>query len=284
MTYSVRAAMRAAFAAIAAVAMTAALSGCAQSAKQEESPADEAPAAIEPTGLDEGASASAEAPAASAAEPAASDAAPKINLGELNLLDVHETDEGIVADAVLEVINTGDAPIALGTATISIFDENGEEVLTASGNGIFTGPSYLRPGDVGFLYTNSPFALPEGCDADGEYGLTGGVETTVCEEVWEYPVTDLALTDDGYGVPMVTGTVTNDDSRLAELIEITVVFLDNEHNMLGVASDVVMNLEPGTSTDFSIDGYTLPVGCTMAVIADYDALAVAPVWVRNQGA
>ena len=75
---------------------------------------------------------------------------------------------------------------------------------------------------------------------------------------------------------MVSGTVTNDDSETAKLIEVSVMFLDNEGKMLGVASDVVVNLAPGASQNFTVDGYTLPVGCTIAVISDYDAIAVAP--------
>lgn len=192
------------------------------------------------------------------------------------MVNVHETDYGVGADVVIEVINTGDVPLVLGAPNIKIANESGTVIVDESGNGIFTGPSYLRVGDVGFIYTSSPVPLPSGYFPGYNYLAKASADLTACKEVWEYPVTNLSISDDGFGTPTVSGTVTNDDSEKAELIELTAVFLDNEGNMLGVASDIVMNLSPGESKAFTIDGTLLPVGCTMAVISDYDVIAVAP--------
>ena len=191
-------------------------------------------------------------------------------------LNVHEGDTGVVADAAVQIVNTGDAPIILGASTIKIYNESGTEIVNASGNGVFTGPSYLRPGDFGFVYTSGPVSLPAGYFPGYDYKLTATTDITACEEVYEYPISNQKLSDDGYGVPVVTGTVTNDDVEKANLIEITAFFVDNEGELLGVASDVVVNLEPGESKNFEIDGYGLPVGCTLAVISNWDVIAVAP--------
>jgi len=261
-----------------AVASVLALAGCSQPAAQQEGSSGEASSvAVAPTGSDvAGASTDTSSVFDESAELPVSQGAIYISLGDRNLLQVRNSDAGVVADAVLEVRNTGDVPLMLVDGTLSIFDENAEEVLTLTGDDVCIAPSSLNPGDVGFLYTKAPVALPEGCSADAKYELTGNASMVPCEGVWEYRISDVVLSDDGNGAPMLTGKVTNDDTELAERIEITAVFLDNERNMLGVASDVVVNLEPGGITDFTINGNMVPAGCTMAVIAGYDAIAVAP--------
>ena len=197
-------------------------------------------------------------------------------MGELSLIDVHETDTGVGADVVIQVKNTGDVPLVMSSPYIKIANESGTVIVDESGNGIFTGPSYLRVGDIGFIYTSGPLTLPSGYFPGYGYKAQGSADLKACKEVYEYPISNLKISDDGHGTPMVTGTVTNDDTETAKLIELSAMFLDNEGQMLGVASDIVVNLAPGASESFEIDGYTLPVGCTMAVISDYDVIAVAP--------
>ena len=195
-------------------------------------------------------------------------------MGDFGLVDVHGTDTGVGADVVIEVINTGDVPLMLSNPNIKIANESGTVIVDESGNGIFTAPSYLRVGDIGFIYTTGPLPLPAGYFPGYNYLAQGSADLTACREVYEYPLSNLKIADDGFGTPTVTGTVTNDDTEKADLIEISAVFEDNDGHCLGVSSDIVVNLEPGASADFEIDGYLLPVGCTMAVISDYDVIAV----------
>lgn len=222
-------------------------------------------------------SASASGASASAASSAAAQTGTaKYDLGDLYMLNVHNGSSGPVADAIVEVVNTGDTGLVLGNSSITIFDANGSEIVKASGNGVFTGPSYLRPGDIGFIYTAGAISMPNGYSSADDYKITAEADVKAVKEVWEYPISNKSLSDNGVGAPLVTGTVTNDDSEKANLVEITAIFLDNEGTILGVASDVVVNLEPGASTQFSIDGTGLPVGCTMAMISEWDVIAVAP--------
>ena len=197
-------------------------------------------------------------------------------MGDLSMINVHETDTGVGADVAIEVINTSDVPLVLGAPYIKIANESGTVIVNEGGNGIFTGPSYLRPGDIGFIYTSGPLPLPSGYFPGYNYLAQASADLTACKEVWEYPISNKSISEDAFGAPTVSGTVTNDDTEKADLIEVTAIFLDNEGNLLGVASDIVVNLAPGESTNFTIDGSSLPVGCTMAVISDYDVIAVAP--------
>ena len=197
-------------------------------------------------------------------------------MGELSMIETHGTDTGVGADVVIQVKNTGNVPLVMSNPNIKIANESGTVIVDDSGDSIFTGPSYLRVGDVGFIYTNKPLELPSGYFPGHNYLAKGSADLTACKEVYEYPISNLSISQDSRGVPMVSGTVTNDDSEAAPLVEISVMFLDNENHMLGVAGTVVVDLAPGASQTFAVDGYTLPVGCTMAVISDYDAIAVAP--------
>ena len=192
------------------------------------------------------------------------------------LVDVHGTDTGVGADVVIQVRNTGNVPVVLSNPNIKIANESKTVIVDDSGDSIFTGPSYLRVGDVGFIYTNSPLELPSGYFPGYNYLAQGSADLTACKEVYEYPLSNLKISDDGRGVPVVTGTVTNDDTERVDLIEITAVFDDNEGNLMGVAGTIELDVAPGESRNFSIDGYTLPVGCTMAVISNFDVIAVAP--------
>jgi hypothetical protein len=197
-------------------------------------------------------------------------------MGDLNLLNVHETSTGVGADAVVQVVNTSNVPLVLSAPSIQIANESGTTIVNEAGNGIFTGPSYLRAGDVGFIYTTGPVPLPSGYFPGYDYKVSGTAEVIACKEVYEYPVSNLSISDGGDGAPMVSGTVTNDDTETADLVELSVAYLDNDGALMGVASDIVVNLAPGESKDFTIDGYTLPVSCTIAIVSDYDVIAVAP--------
>ena len=184
------------------------------------------------------------------------------------------SDEGVGADVVIQVTNTGNVPLIMSNPYIKVADESGNILVDEHGNGIFSGPSYLRVGDTGFIYTNGPLPLPSGYAPGNNYLAQGSADLASCQEVHEYPLSNLKISEDSRGVPMVTGTVTNDDAETALLIEITAVFIDNENQTLGVAGALVVDVEPGASRDFEIDGYSLPVGCSMAVISNYDVIAV----------
>ena len=255
-----------------AAALTMALAGCGGSSSSNE-PANtsstSAPAQATPTPAND--------TSAPQSTPADGEGTLQLSLGELSMLSVHDSDDGVVADAVVEVINTGDTPLMLGTGTIRIGDANGNVILEQSDNGIFTGPTYLRPNDVGFIYTSLPLAMPEGYPAGDDYLVQGTADMTACSQIHQFPLSNQNITEDSLGKPTVTGTVTNDEADTAELIEITAIFLDNDDHMLGVSSTLVLDLAPGASADFEIDGTLLPVGCTMAVISGYDMIAVAPV-------
>ena len=201
-----------------------------------------------------------------------------ISMGELNMLDVHQTDSGAVADAVVQIINTGDVPLNLDDGNIKIGDANGNVIVNAADDSIFIAPSYLDPNCVGFIYTNSPLSLPDGYSAEDDYRLQGTATMIPIAGVYELPLSDIAVDKDGEGVPNMTGTVTNNTDKAFDIVEIAAVYMDNDDNTLGVASALVLELGPGESQEFTIDGHTLPVGCTMAVISGYDVIANAPVF------
>lgn len=201
---------------------------------------------------------------------------PQISMTDVGMIHAHETDDGVGADVVIQVKNTGDVPLVLSDPSIKIGDESGTVVAEKTGDGIFTGPTYLGVGDVSFIYTNSPISLPKGCSADQAYLAQASADLAACKDVHQYPVSNLSIADDGHEVPVVTGTVTNDEGEEATLIELAAVFLDNEGKVLGVAGDFALEVAPGESQDFEIYGSLLPVGCTMPLISDYDVIAVAP--------
>lgn len=196
-------------------------------------------------------------------------------MGDFGLVSVHETDTGVGADVVIQVKNTGDVPLVMSNPVIRIANESGTVIVEESGNGLFTGPSYLDVGDIGFIYSSGPIPLPAGYFPGYNYLAQGSADLTACLSVHEYPLSNLSIADNGHGAPQITGTVTNNDSEKANLVEITALYVDNGGDLLGVASEPVMNLEPGQSKEFTIGGDFLPVGCTLAVVSDYDVIAVA---------
>lgn len=222
------------------------------------------------------ASASEPSSASSFTDVSAAQGRPQIAMGDLGMVHVHEIDGGVGADVVIQVTNTGDVPLVMSNPVIRVADASGNVIVDESGSSVFTGPSYLRVGDVGFIYTNSPLPLPAGYPVSQDYLAQGSADLSACKEVWEYPVSDLSIADGGMGMPEVTGTVTNDDDEAAPLVEVAVAYIDNEDNTLGIATTLVLELAPGESRDFTIDGLTLPVGCTLAMVSDYDVIATAP--------
>lgn len=179
-------------------------------------------------------------------------------------------------DAAIQVKNTGDVPLVLGDGYIRIADENGNVIAEESGEGVVAAPAFLGVGDVAFIYSTSPIRLPEGYAPDAHYLAQASADLTACKEVVQYPTSNLKIYEDANGKPTVSGTVTNDKDEVAQALELAVAYVDNDDTTLGVASEVMQNLAPGESREFTIRGDALPVGCTLAVISNYDVIAAGP--------
>ena len=208
--------------------------------------------------------------------PAPAQGKPQIAMGKLSLVHVHETDGSVVADVVIQVTNTGDVPLVMSNPVIKVADASGNVIADVSGDGIVTGPTYLGVQDIGFIYSTKPIQLPAGTAPGTNYLAQGSADLTACADVHQFPLSNLKIGDGGREVPVVTGTVTNDTAENVSSVEVTALYVDNDTHMLGVATTHVSDLAPGASQDFTIGADSLPVGCSLALVSDYDVMAVAP--------
>ena len=208
--------------------------------------------------------------------PAPAQGKPQITMGKLGMVHVHETGGSMVADVVIQVTNTGDVPLVMSNPVIKVADASGSVIAEVSGDGIVAGPTYLGVQDIGFIYSIKPIQLPAGTAPGTNYLAQGSADLTACADVHQFPLSNLKIGDGGREVPVVTGTVTNDTTESVPSVEVTALYVDNDTHMLGVATTHVSDLAPGTSQDFTIGADSLPIGCSLALVSDYDVMAVAP--------
>lgn len=262
-----------------ALALSVGLVGCGgpstDAAEKTEEVAKTEPVS-EGTSLTDGSSSGGTPEPDPAPAPSPAQGTPQIAMGDFSLVHVHETDAGVGADVVIQVTNSGDVPLVMSNPVIRIADENGSLIVEDSGDGVLVGPTCLGVKDVGFIYSSRPIALPAGHAPGGNYLAQGSADLVACADVHQFPVGNLAIGDGGRELPTVTGTVTNDEAEDVPSVEVTVAYMDNDGHMLGVAGTTVPDLAAGASRDFSIDGSQLPVGCTLAMVSDYDVMAAAP--------
>lgn len=190
--------------------------------------------------------------------------------------NLYENIAGDVAcDVMIEIENTSDSNLYLGSPTYDFEDKDGKMLATcdtfAYGS---SDPQIIAPGEKGYFYSN-------GATVDGEISPSDDVvfvphlkvEKSIYKEIVEFDLSDLAISEGKFGPCTIIGRITNNTDTDEHLIWISFILYGSDGKPLGIYGTNITDLPSGDSQSFSADALPLGDRVTYEDIADYKVIA-----------
>ncbi len=157
---------------------------------------------------------------------------------------------------IVEITNTGDCGIYMKDCSFDLEDDDGHLLQTEK----YTShcPDVIAPGQKGYFY-NGYGSIDDSVSLDNGIRLVPNVNlieaTGSDEEMYsEYEVTDTDLREGDYWGPKVTGRVTNNLSEGETLVNVYVIFYDNDGKVLSIGGTYIDDLPAGSTQSFEYEG------------------------------
>ena len=180
---------------------------------------------------------------------------------------------GKMYDVVIEVTNTGNAPLYLDKCTLDYEDNDGHLLQTTSDFSISKAPAVIQPGEKGYFYTNGSTSFDPDVSFDNGVKLVPQLKLVKATgELKSYEVTDTTVYNNGYGGVGVKGRIINDTDKEVSLLYITTVYYNAEGHVIGVSYSSVTDVQPNSKTSFDDSG-TLNTQMSLDMVADYKVYA-----------
>ena len=180
---------------------------------------------------------------------------------------------GKMYDVVIEVTNTGNAPLYLDKCTLDYEDNDGHLLQTTSDFSISKAPAVIQPGEKGYFYTNGSTSFDPDVSFDNGVKLVPQLKLVKATgELKSYEVTDTTVYSNGYGGVGVKGRIINDTDKEISLLYITTVYYNAEGHVIGVSYSSVTDVQPNSKTSFDDSGM-LNTQMSLDMVADYKVYA-----------
>lgn len=172
--------------------------------------------------------------------------------------------------AIIEIQNTSAGNLYLADATFDIYNTSGQ--IVASETLISSDPDVIAPGEKGYFYSNGGYLddVPM-----GEYVMrpTLKVEPSSLPAT-RYPVSNTTIKTLSFGDNItVVGNITNNTSEEESILWIVLVLYNSNNVPIGVCGTNILNLQPGSTMGFEIEGWHLPEYVTLNDVTRYEVIA-----------
>ena len=147
--------------------------------------------------------------------------------------------------------NTGDAPLKIDTASLEIYDADGN--VLASSTTLWRFAEYLQPGEYTYGYMNPSIKDIESADVVADYAVEITGRDLTNRYTFRLPVETVfepGVEGDPFNSDTITTTLTNDADQTVFDIAVMRVLLDDAGNILYLDSDNMYSykgLTPGSS-------------------------------------
>lgn len=170
---------------------------------------------------------------------------------------------------IVEITNTGTAPLYLGSASYDLEDGEGNLLSTESLVSFY--PTVVDAGDKAYMYNETTF---DG-DPVEDVNVVPHIKAEKAKiENTRYPVSDIKISEDRFYGVKVMGRIENNTSEDLSMPEVAVVLLNADGEAIGVVFTYVMDGVPvGEKVGFEASGFSLPDSVTADAVADYVAFA-----------
>jgi hypothetical protein len=173
--------------------------------------------------------------------------------------------------AVVEVKNTGKSNIYITGEQFNIEDKEGHLLLTDEFS-ISKCPDIIKPGEIGYIYSNYGIELSETASSDDVvFKPEFNVKSTYSEPVI-YDTYDTSVIDGNYGVAL-TGRLTNNTDEELSYIRIHVIYYDEAGNVLGASGSNITGVPSGSTSAFEISGMMMNDDFTAEDVSEYKVFA-----------
>lgn len=180
---------------------------------------------------------------------------------------------GKMYDVIIEVTNTGNAPLYLDKCTLDYEDNDGHLLQTTSEFSISKAPAIIQPGEKGYFFTNGSTSFDADVSFDDGVKLVPQLKLVKATgELKSYEVTDTTVYNNGYGGVGIKGRVINDTDKEVSLIYITTVYYNAEGHVIGVSYSSLMDVQPNSKASFDDTGL-LNTQMSLDMVADYKVYA-----------
>ncbi|MBP5260683.1 MAG: hypothetical protein J6Z43_01000 [Clostridiales bacterium] len=177
---------------------------------------------------------------------------------------------------IIEITNTGNSYIYLGSCTFDLEDNSGH--LLQSDSMISGAPDVLAPGEKGYFFNNG--YIDEGVSLDNGVNLVPTFTIEIAKRgrdaIVDYEVSDLDIRDNDYGFGIkVTGRVTNNTEEATSLTDVMIiaVFFDSNGEILDVGYTYPDSIGAGATSSFEISTVFGNSEVSTANVADYKVIA-----------
>lgn len=172
--------------------------------------------------------------------------------------------------AIIEIQNTGNGNLYLGTSTFDIYDRSGN--IVSSETFISSDPDVIAPGQKGYFYSNGGYLdnVPV-----GDYVLKPRITVEKTNlPATRYVVGQNSMKMSKFGKnPTIVGTVTNNTVEDEGVLWIVAVFYDKNNLPIGICGTNILDFNAGITTGFELEGWHLPEYVTKDKISRYEIIA-----------
>ena len=167
---------------------------------------------------------------------------------------------------IAEIKNTGSIPIYLSSSSYDLEDSNGQ--LIASKSSVSTYPDVIKPGEKGYMYSETSLDNP----VDGDINLIPRISAKKAKvSCIRYNISDVTITDTTYYGPKMIGRIENTTEEDEDGIIYVVAILYNlDKKPIGLLTDVILDdLNVGAKIGFEATSLSLPETVTASSIDSY---------------
>lgn len=171
-----------------------------------------------------------------------------------------------------EIKNTGNCNLYLGICKLDLEDASGHLLQTS--DEVLRCQDVIRPGETGY-YFNIFGDINKDINVDDieRCNSTFDIQKTTHEPI-NYNVSDTSIIEDNtLSIAKCIGRITNNTDKYASIIDIYIIFYDNNGKVIGATLDNIVGLASGETQSFETSTYFMSGNISFDDIADYKVIA-----------
>jgi hypothetical protein len=169
---------------------------------------------------------------------------------------------------IIEVENTGSAPLYLSSGTVDIEKADGSLIESLSTVGVY--PDVINPGEKAYYYDESTLDADPGADIVAV--PHPDIEIAKVDTI-RFPLSDITLRNGKYGGVEAIGRVENNSDEEQALLYIAIFLYDANNDPIGVMFTIPDNIAAGDTVSFEASSRAMPDDITAESVDHFDAFA-----------
>ena len=175
----------------------------------------------------------------------------------------------ICVQVIVEVTNTGTAPLYLSTGSFDLEDQNG--TLVKSVSMVSSYPDIIESGEKGYYYEETILDIDEAIEL--VVLPRPDIRRSRIDNI-RYPITDFTLSDTSLNDIKMMGRVENTHDEEQEMVYIVAILFDSSGVPVGRILNIMMeHFKPGDKIGFEASSFSMPNRIKVEDIARYELFA-----------